>query len=82
MMETPEEFANTVIFEWRNDRQDPPRFLHQVIAENTTTRDAVIRAECAERAIEWCKKWVEFPIGNHGLGALKAAIIAEPKEGV
>lgn len=37
-------------------------------------RDAAIRAECADRAVAWCKRWATFPMGNHGLGALRAAI--------
>lgn len=40
-------------------------------------RDAAIRAECADRAVAWCKRWATFPMGNHGTGALRAAIIGK-----
>jgi len=87
MIETPEEFANAVIFEWRNDRQDPPRFLRQVIAENTTARDAAIRTECAEN---WERRYWDFPDGHiptdgisdknkKEIAEYRAAIMAEPK---
>ena len=44
--------------------------VEKVIAEH----DAAIRAECADRAVAWCKRWATFPMGNHGTGALRAAI--------
>ena len=82
-METPEEFREFVdeIMDlgWR-DQEFPNEGDNQMAYTKVAARDAAIRAECAEMAVAYCKKWVEFPIGNHGLGALKAAIIAEPKE--
>lgn len=44
--------------------------VEKVIADH----EATIRAECADRAVLWCKKWAVFPMGNHGTSALKAAI--------
>ena len=50
---------------------------HDEAATLIEARDAAIRKECADRAVAWTKKWAEFPMGNHGEGALRAAIMGE-----
>jgi hypothetical protein len=76
---TIEEFTHAIIsivrtVTIRNGQEWMP---YDQIKEMLTARDAAIRAECAERAVAYCKKWAEFPIGNHGLGALRDAIMEE-----
>ena len=41
---------------------------------------AAIRKECADRAVKWAKKWAEFPMGNHGEGALRAEIMGDQEK--
>jgi hypothetical protein len=48
--------------------------MQEFLDEKMTEIEKTIRAECADRAVAWCKKWAEFPTGNHGTGALRAAI--------
>ena len=80
-IETPEEFAVN-FYCLKPPLVDVDKELLPQFTKLIAVRDAAIRSECAERAVAYCKKWAEFPIGNHGLGALCAAIMAEPKEGV
>lgn len=77
MIETPEKFVAKIK---GTIAATSGTFPEDVLAIFISVRDAAIRAECAERAVAYCKKWAEFPIGNHGVGALRAAIMAEPKE--
>lgn len=81
MLETPSDLAIKISL--LHDEVDsdgtfspPIRRIEQLVA----VRDAEVRKECADRAVTYCKKWAEFPIGNHGLGALRAAIMGEQKE--
>ncbi len=72
-IETPEEFADRY---W-NSLPQGYSYHKGVLSAHIAARDAAIRAECAKKAVAYCKKWTEFPIGNHGLGALRAAIMGE-----
>ena len=77
-METARESAEKIF--WR--LMEPDIYKLDNIIEEKAIRaimkhDAEIRKECADRAVAWAKKWAEFPMGNHGDGALRAAIIRE-----
>ena len=51
--------------------------LTDLFAHLIEDHDAAVRKECADRAVEWAKKWAEFPMGNHGTEALRAAIMGD-----
>jgi hypothetical protein len=79
-IETPEEFAHAVIgivrtITIRNGEEWTP---YDQIKQMLTVRDAAIRAECAERAIECLKNnYQDWPNIITGMHQLRAAIMGE-----
>ena len=80
MTETPEEFAERVVIEYRSG----PYSLRKVLLDNVASRDAQIRKECAERAIACVKNDFNSEMrdlwGDYEDGLLCAAIVGKEGE--
>jgi len=85
-IETPEEFREFVdevmALGWR-DQELPGEGDGEIAYAKVAARDAAIRNECVERAIECLKNnYQDWPNIITGMHQLRAAIMAEPEEGV
>lgn len=68
-------FANAIMAGYDHARRE-----NNARVPMLSDRDAKIRKECADRAVAWAKKWAEFPMGNHGTKALRAAIMGDQEK--